>query len=513
MGLFSYYVATAFGWFVLAAALAPEPWSRGRRIGVAGLLFAQALMHVVAAAIVGAILLALAGARAPRGERVRALARSVVTGIPAACVALLVLVAGLDDLARSANGMDASWTPASASLWSLAGCFGGGPWWRTAAPFALALSAPPVAWWLARRTAWRATDGALCAAGLALLALVLAAPLHLRAWDYFSVRFLPAAVCCLAVSWPVERLASRAARALLAALLAGSAFASASWPIGYNRSLAEHVSGALAGLDADLVRDGARLPIVLEPYFENPFAARRASMPFVVPLANLGQLYATAQGGFAPNSFALSRWIHPVLLREEARRHFPPTVDRSYAVDLAKPAFADDPALREAITAYLAAVGTRYQDVILWGRPADAERLVRMGYEPQFQRGGLLLASFRGCPFTLRFPPDSQPPPGTLIELGWLPAWHVTHRYAADKRAPDASGQRALPLAATPCSGVWIRLAGRPDAPAPLECEGSDRAGRLSVDSVRDTPEIECRLRARAAHALAPGAASQRGAG
>ena len=79
-----------------------------------------------------------------------------------------------------------------------------------------------------------------------------------------------------------------------------------------------------------------------------------------------------------------------------------------------------------AIVVYLGAVGSHYQDVILWGRPEDARVLLELGYQADFQRGGLLLARFHGCPLSLTFPPEALPPRGTRVELGWLPAWHVT---------------------------------------------------------------------------------------
>jgi hypothetical protein len=495
MGLFSYYLASAFGLCVLGAALAPQPWSRARSAALAGLLLAQALMHAVPAAITGALVLLLALLRARPGEHGRALCRVALLGAPAACVALALLAAGFENLARDANGSPEAWSPARTPLSAVAGCFAGGPGWRAWFLSLLAPSAPLAAWLLRRPDAVRSADVALLAGGAVLLALGVAAPLHLPAWDYFSVRFFPAAICCLALAWPVERLRSRALRGLAAALLAIWAFASSGWALAYNRALASRAADALAGLDADLVRDGPRLPIVLDPYLGRPFDERRADMPYVVPLANLGQLYATAQGGYAPHSFALSWQIHPVLLRDEARRAFPPTLDRSYARDLAKPALAGDRELREAMATYLGAVGTRYQDVILWGRPEDADRLIRLGYEPDFRRGGLLLAHFRGCPLTLIFPSTSSPPPGTLVELGWLPVWHVTHRYSADKSVRDASGRRVMPLATPPCGGVWLRLAAA-DAGA-IECEGADAQGRLLIASTRAAPQVECRVRPR----------------
>jgi hypothetical protein len=498
MGLFSYYLASAFGLWVLAAALAPQPWTRARSVALSGLLLAQALMHVVPAVVTGVLVLPLALLRARPGERRRALYRVALLGIPAACVALALVVAGFENLARDANGEARVWSPARTPLWAIAGCFTGGPGWRSWFLPLIALSAPLALWRLRCADTVRSADVALLVGGGALLAFGVAAPLHLPAWDYFSVRFLPAAICCLVLVWPIERLRTRARRGLAAALLVSWAFASSGWAVAYNRALATRAADALAGLEADLLRDGPRLPIVLDPYLGRSLDERSAPMPYAVPLANLGQLYATAQGGYAPHSFALSWQIHPVLLRAEARRAFPPTVDRSYGRDLAKPALTGHRGLREALLTYLGALGTHYQDVILWGRPEDGDRLLQLGYEPDFRRGGLLLAHFRGCPLTLTFPPASLPPPGTRVELGWLPAWHVTHRYDVDKSLRDSDGRRVMPLATPPCGGVWFRLTA-PDAEA-IECEGADAQGRLAIASTLATPQVECRVRPRSSH-------------
>jgi hypothetical protein len=501
MGMFSYYLATALGLCILAIALAAEPWSRARRMAVAGLLLVQALMHVMAAAITGGVLLTLALLRAPRAGRARALVRICATGLPASGVALAMLVAGFDGMARASAGATPDWHWTRPPLWSLASCFAGGPAWRSGLPLLLAITAPWAAWRVGGRHAFGPRERALLVAGSIGLGLAALTPLHLPAWNFFSMRFLPASICCLALLWPLERLAGERARAVASLALAVAALASTVWALDYNQRLAAHTRDALAGLDVALPRDGARLPIIFEPFYESPLEPQRAAIPYFVPLANLGQLYATAQGGYVPNSFALSWQIHPVLLRADARRHFPPTVDRSYAFDLAKPGLASDDVLRAAITAYLGAIGTRYQDVIVWGRPEDGDRLIEMGYEPDFRRGGLLLAHFRGCPLSLRFPPETPPPPHTQIELGWLPAWHVTHRYAVDKAPPDARGARTLALVGPPCTGVFVSLSQPKDGSAGLECAGADAEGRLIVASVRETPRVECRLRRRSARA------------
>jgi hypothetical protein len=493
MGLFSFHLATGLALLTLALAVASPgtSWLRGAML--AGLLLVVALAHVAAAALAGAFLVAFEVARAPAGGRRRALGRAALLGAPAALLAAALLAPGLGGFERANAAGGEAWSPQRAPLWTLGSCFFAGPAWR-AWPATLLAAAAPFGW-LALRRRPRATpeDCALVVVGAVLLLGAALLPLHLPAWDFFSVRLLPLAVAGLLLSWPFEALAARPRRALGAAL-AGFAAASALWPLAYNRELAARAAPALAGLDAPLRRDGPRLPIVLDPYLGRPLDDSRARVPYAVPLLNLGQLYAMAQGGIAPFTFAHSRALHAVVWRPEARRSFPPVVDRRYAIDLAKPAFRDDAGLRAAVTTYLAGIGTHYQDVILWGRPEDAERLERLGFVAEVHRGGLLIARFRGCPLTVTFPHDALPPTDARIELGWLPAWHVTHRYRIDRRFQDASGDLALPLENPPCGGAWLRLASDSAPAGSLRCEGADAEGRLLIPSTVATPVVECRL-------------------
>jgi hypothetical protein len=490
MGLFSFHLATSLGLLTLALALAPEP-TRGRRVLLGGLLLVVALAHVASAALTGVVLAGLAWARARPGRRLEALGSTALLAAPAAALAAALLLLGLGDLERANAGAE-PWSFRATPWWALSRCFFAGPAWRVWPPVLLAVAAP-LSWLAVRGGARSVTDRALLVCGGMLLLAAALAPLHLPAWDFFSLRFLPLAMCTLVLSWPLERLQGHARTATVCGL-AIFALASSLWAISYNRELAGRASEALAGLDAPLSRSGPRLPIVLDPYLGRPLDDARAAVPYAVPLLNLGQLYATAQGGFAPFTFAHSPWVHPVVWKEAARRDFPQVVNRRYAIDLARPGSRDDQQLRRAVTTYLAGIGTHYEDVILWGSPEDAAALERLGFVPEFRGGGLLLARFRGCPLTVTFPGDSLPPEDAHIELGWLPAWHVTHRYPVDRRFQAPDGALALPLQNPPCGGAWLRLASDSTPERTLHCDGADREGRLLIPSTRATPVVECRL-------------------
>lgn len=492
MGFFSFYVATAGGLWVLAFAIARTSSARPRTGWLAALLFLLALLHVMAAAVIGFVLAALVWLRSGRDAPARALARIAAIGAPAAGVMLAaVLVHRLaGDPAPAAAPAAAASGWIAAPLWTLGKCFAGGPVWRAWPLTALALAAPLLAL-AARGTPARPEDRALRSAGILLLALAALAPLHLPSWEFFSVRFLPVAVCAAVASLPLERIAVPRARAAVALAATGFAFAATGWAFGYHLALARESAEALAGLSAGIRRDGARLPIVLEPVpGRSAWQTAAAPMPWMVPLANLGKLYATEQGGFVPWSFSVDRSVHAVLVRADAQARVPGAADPRYTLELADPGRAGDPAFREAVTSYAAAFGTRYRDVIVYGRPADIEHLLWLGYTPEWRSGGLAIARFEGCPLAVRFPETPRRGAARALELGWYPSLATTHTYDLSRATADRDGSRVLPVRQS-CGAVWLALADRA-----LRCAGADPAGRLRVASVREQPEVVCRVEA-----------------
>ncbi len=506
MGLFSYHLASGLGLLALAVGVAAPRWSHRRALVLAALLLMQALGHVVPAIATGFVLAWIALLRSAPGERLRAGIQLVAIGAPAACVALALASVGLATLGDYNQGTTAPVLHTGpAPWWAIAKCFASGPAWRAWPLTLLALASPAVA--VASRTPRRVDDRALLAAGVTLLAAAVALPLHIRAWDFFSVRFLPLGTACCLVALPFERLAPSLRRAAAAAL-AAFALAATAWAGLYHRELEARATDALAGLDVPLAVAGPRLPIVLDPYLGRPLDDAAARVPFAVPLLNLGALYAVAQGGIPPYGFYVTPQIHGIVLREEAHARYPHVLDRRYAVDLAIPERANDVALRRAIVSLAAGHGATYQDVILYGRPEDGDWLLSLGFAPEFREGGLLLARFEGCPVTVSFPPGSDVRGRTVVELGWLPAWHATRRYAVGGGRHEPDGTVRLPLRETPCGGLWIRLDddGR-------TCEGADAEGRLVVASSRATPVIECRVPRIARSRLGPPSGTRRGPG
>jgi hypothetical protein len=494
MGLFSYYVATALGLGVLAYGVAARHWGMRQRAVLGSLLFLQALLHVFPAIATGGLLLSLGLARATRSERPGELLRCAAMGLPAGLVALVLLAAapGQSDLAQA--GASAAYAPEWPGLWILAKCFAAGPAWRAWPPLLLGLTSAILGW-----RGWRsrdAQDRGLLTGGGALLAAAVVLPLDAPGWDFFSVRFLPLGAACLLLTLPLERIRAPGA-AVSAAALAVLAIASALWALDYNRTLAARSAPALAGLEADLRRTGPRLALVMDPLLGRPLEDRAALVPYAAPLLNLGQLYATEQGGFPAYTFAISPVTHHVLVRDDAARAFPPVPDRNFPVLLAREGGAADTPLRRRLLTYAAAYGAAFEDVILWGHPSDAELLLARGFVADWREGGLLLAHFEGCPLALSLDSagalDEDDLDGPIeVELGWLPLSEPARRFRAerDPAAGVGPGSRRIPLPGAPCGPVWIRARTAGGA----TCRGVDAEGRLLVPEVRATPELICTL-------------------
>jgi hypothetical protein len=247
-------------------------------------------------------------------------------------------------------------------------------------------------------------------------------------------------------------------------------------------------------LDASLQRSGPRLAVVMDPYLGRPLEDSEAAVPYAVPLLNLGQIYATQQGGTAADTFAVSPPTHHVLFRSDAEP-FPKYPDRSYPILLAQPENRDDPNLRLKILSYVGSHAANFEDLILWGSAADADFLIARGFAADWREGGLMLAHFEGCPLVLNLESTSGLPPDARLEYGWYPLLEVANDFGIGGFSDAATSQRyAIPN--VPCGPAWIRVTGSGAAPGqpPLRCQGADPQGRLLVADTRQTRDIECKL-------------------
>src|SRR5208282_4563077 len=86
MGFFAFVLSSGVGLYLIAASLGPP--STARRALLAALLLLQAGLHMFPAILTGLVIAALLVARAPPGERLRALGRAALVGVPAAALVL-----------------------------------------------------------------------------------------------------------------------------------------------------------------------------------------------------------------------------------------------------------------------------------------------------------------------------------------------------------------------------------------------------------------------------------------
>lgn len=486
MGFFSYYVALTAGLGVLGFALAhPLDNARSRAL-LSALLLVQGWLHVFPAVLTAAIALGVWVVREPASNRRRVFAQAIGVGAPLGLLTALILFGRAEQselLGRSEAGWEHRFSGFTLGLkmWL------GGPAWRV---YGLPITILALAGWSLWRwpTAISRRDGALFAVGSALAIASFALPLHLIGWDFFSVRFLPFAFVCLLLACPIERLGPRG-RTACATLCAGFALASQLWAFDYNAKLAAEVAPALAGLDLEIERSGPRLAVVMEPGLASIEDPHAAAMPFAVPLLNLGQLYATEQGGFPADTFAISPATHQVLLREDAPP-FPAHPDRAFVFALQRESKAGDAKARERYAAFAASFAGGFEDLVWYGRDDDLAMLEARGFRFDHAEGGLAVARLEGCPLAL----EVEAPKGVdlEIELGWFPLLDPRQR-----RRLHASEAGHITFRGSPCGPVWLRVR---DAAAlhagGLSCAGADGDDRLVLRDTRATPTVRCRLEA-----------------
>ncbi len=450
MGLFSYYLSVGIGFFVLALAFAPSTWTVRTRLGLATLLLIEAVAHVVPAALLGLSVALYAFLRAPAGARLRALGGAVLLGTPAGLVALAV--------AAAVYGSDPVNTyttfPTFVERTILIGRgFVSGPSWRAWPAVGFALLGLGAAVRL-RRLGADPRERALLIVGGTCLVVAWLSPLHVVGWEFFSVRFSPLGVTLLALLAPVHWFVRL--RATVAACLALFMFAAASvaWGWSHNLDLRHANQDLLAGLDAPVRRHGPRLPLIVEPPAGEAADEWGRAVPFVRTNWHLGALYSVQQGGVPAYLFAGFGGIQDLAYRAPpGGLPMPARPARGHEWQLWE---NDDPAVRVRALTHMLSFGPDYEDVIFHGRLADLALLRERGFVPDFQRGGLVIARFLGCPASIELRPPSGGLPPTLVTSGWLPAARPT--FSVVLPADPDSGARLVPISNSPCGEIWIRV-------------------------------------------------------
>jgi hypothetical protein len=493
MGLYSCYLATALGFLVLALAF-HFGFARLRILLLLAALFAlETTAHVVPAALTGLALVLYAVLSSAGPARMRVLLRTGLACAPAAGISLLAMLVSSD--IDQFNHYSTS-PPIGQRLALLGRAFVSGPAWRAWPVTMLAVAAAGIGIARWRRARADARELALLLAGLVLLLLAFATPLHIVGWEFFSVRFTPDAVVFLALLAPIELLPRRPWAWAAPAVLAAFAAAAIAWSFAHHQYLYRQHADFLAGLDAPLHRQGPRLPIFLEPPTgDAPYDWDR-TVPFVTTNLHVGPLFSLVQGGVPAYLFAGGGAIHALTWRPPPDGvPMPPRPARGYEWGLWEPAARASPVLRERALAHMLGFAPRYEDVILWGTPADHAALRARGFVPDFARGGLMIARFAGCPTRLRLLPPPEGLPPTLVLSGWWPDSRPTFSTTLAPR-PSNEGVE-LPLAGNPCGAIWVRVLFDVNhdgqmSPGDRICQGADGNAVLRLQVARDTDVVTC---------------------
>ena len=478
MGLWSYVLASGFGFWLMALGFQkrskPPPILLRVAIG-AGLLI-QAVMHSFATMTTGLVLLVTVLSRTPKGRRLKETAWLGAVSVPALLIAYLTIVAIGSKGFESSLDLDAV-----DRVRVLGKTFIGGPWWRAWPPVIAALIGIGLA---LRKGAWRVNVAAISAAILIGMAVVLS--FHIEGWEFFSNRFTAHGVMLGAAALPLTQR-------WVAAVVAWFAAASIGWSAAWHVEVVDRTAVAHAALEADIAkRKGPRLAVVLDHSAGLPdhHEWRQAQFPFYKPLFNLGIVYAVEDGGIPSWFFSTISELHPYVVSKQGRRAFPPVHDPVGILEH----LGDDKA-RAEVMSFIASLGSRYDDVILYGEHQDTATLIARGYEADFHQDGpanrsLAIARFRGCPFTVRFAPHPSTAP-LVVECGYS-----FEQAPSGKWLVGDGSTREIEAARCLCGASWYRAFWDEDrsgdaSPGDVFCEGADDRGMFVTDRT-PTATVTC---------------------
>ncbi|MBI4951398.1 MAG: hypothetical protein HY908_05155 [Myxococcales bacterium] len=496
MGLFSYWIALGLDLAVLGFALRRRTWRWRDRLVLGAALAILMFAHSFAAGLLGLMLGVVVLVRGSARGRWRELGALALVSAPALLVAVLSARGAsrfVEPNAAAGDLLGATWLGLRDRLDILWQCFTGGPAWRGMIPLALALAGLASLAMRARRGRASRDELAVGLIAVLMLVAVVTTPIHLNMWRDLAPRFLPLGASLGLALLPVEELARPAARALAAAAVIAFAAASIGWSWVHHRALARASADALAVAAEPLHRAGPRLPIVLVP--------PEGSVAQVDEKEGIGNLFAVEQGGMTPYLYALRPGLHPFVWQRPRSELFPRMPPRFYG-DVVRAADLDPRAApREVHLTWLAMLGAAYEDVILWGTPADLDAFETRGYEADARRGGAGVLRFAPCTLTVVLEAPDAPAAPPTVAYGWAPLTEAAGERTVGE--PEAYPRRAR-FPEAPCGPVWIRGYwdddGSGDAsPGDSFCALADDEGRLHVELARTRHTIRCRRVRRAA--------------
>jgi hypothetical protein len=215
-----------------------------------------------------------------------------------------------------------------------------------------------------------------------------------------------------------------------------------------------------------------------------------AEVPFLAPLQHIGSLYATAEGGLTPYTFASNPVTSPFTLRPDAIHPPPVPPPEKYLPIFASSRFATDPSFRRAEESEVATYGMFYEGILLTGAtPDDLALWHRRGFVADWERGSVMIAHFEPCPIDVVLP-ASTPLPKLDVGVGSF----TLLRDLAIPPVADDTGELHFPLPQGPCGRVWVRPRwnGEADKLAAV-CDNLDGEGHLVSYVTRSAGRIACK--------------------
>ena len=499
MGFFQFVVGTTFGLYTLAFVLRRPPTTNARRAVLALMLLVQGVCHIFTAILTGAIVMVLAVAAAPRGQRLREMGKMAIVGLPAA--ALLGLTLRERNIKVSEQQIF-QWSIGE-RISEFSRWFVPGPGWRAWLLIALAVASIAATLVRARRGKTTPAEHALGWLAFTFLALTIVTPLHIPGWQCFAPRFtILALVLGLSLVRVPEGASPRAARMLVPVLTAcclGSDLVSAR----LHHQLVDGCADALSGLDAPLHFEGPRLPIIIDPICGTPRDPAEGPVPRASLAYNTPLLYLVEHGGIGTKMFNGAPSIHAI---EFVGKRRPPRPDPRPLI-IAQSKFVEtDPKLREAAFTELAADGMPFEGIqMVGGRPEDFALFDARGYAREFQHGSLYIARFEGCPVELLLPAGALDREPVYYEYGLFsraslePEPRSFGVRLVPKDSPVIDGAIHVPLGARPCGEIWVRAFWDVDGsssftPGDRACANGQQhwGGRVRANVNRDHRTVTC---------------------
>ncbi|MBK8014331.1 MAG: hypothetical protein IPK13_23655 [Deltaproteobacteria bacterium] len=499
MGFFEFFMASAMSLAILGA-LVRKPrlslWTSSL-FGAAFLLASYVHLFAGAYAVTMAALLVLL--RSWSSERLRGLGWIAIMGLPTAILGL-VFVWSFDRFAGVGADLQGKveWHSVTQRLIDLSETFLGGDPVRAmiATVLCVACALTGLVYVLVGRRCRfpplrvEQTWVVLLSGGALLLFLL--SPFDLPKWSYFSPRLLLVPLGLAPVAFPDALLDRGVVKKLVKGLVMTFAGYSLTWSYAYHRALSPTVAEVLSGLEADIRRDGPRLPLIYEDVDDSRIAHAE-------PLVMMGHLYLFDQGGVDPYLWADEPKVDPILFKSPSAQMFPPFPPRFARSTLGCPPPCPPRHVQYELLAYS---GRNYQDVILFtGDPELRDVFRRRGYEPVFEHGRLSILEPRLCRIGVRLihsAPSALGLAPLLIELGrvGVPTPSLQHETPPHLEIP--AGGLTLWLAAPDCGSLRlsvtskdtsdsmcrealsgeIRLEARPSLPSVAACTLQVTGGR-----------------------------------